>query len=289
MPPVRASLEYLQKLPLYEYEKPYWCFLPPKEGYDPDHQRVDNLEFENHSDIIIQDIRDRKTKARIGECGFEVFDHKSKFSAFPTAEDVIQYREETEMLLKEKLGAEFVQCYDSRLRENVLFQRRQLDLNDLTLTEGPARGVHNDITYVSGPTVINRYLSDETKSKYLRPGYRFRIVNASTWRTLIPQLEDRPLALCDSRSVNPEDLVAADRIIPDRVGEVYYLTYNPNHQWFWLEKQTPSEPYAFVMYDTKGGDHARFCPHVSFVNPNAPKDAAPRQSIETRSIVITKD
>lgn len=143
MPPVRASLEYLQKLPLYEYEKPYWCFLPPKEGYDPDHQRVDNLEFENHSDIIIQDIRDRKTKARIGECGFEVFDHKSKFSAFPTAEDVIQYREETEMLLKEKLGAEFVQCYDSRLRENVLFQRRQLDLNDLTLTEGPARGVHN--------------------------------------------------------------------------------------------------------------------------------------------------
>jgi len=55
--------------------------------------------------------------------------------------------------------------------------------------------------------------------------------------------------------------VAADRIIPDRVGEVYYLTHNPNHKWFWLEKQTPAEPYAFVMYDTKGGDHARceFC------------------------------
>jgi hypothetical protein len=57
--------------------------------------------------------------------------------------------------------------------------------------------------------------------------------------------------------VDPEDLVATDRIIPDRVGEVYYLTYNPSHKWFWLEKQTPSEPFAFVMYDTKAGSHAR--------------------------------
>jgi hypothetical protein len=64
----------------------------------------------------------------------------------------------------------------------------------------------------------------------MKPGYRIRIVN--TWRSLLPVLEDRPLALCDSRSVVPEDLVAADRIVPDRVGEVYYLTYNPNHKWY---------------------------------------------------------
>jgi hypothetical protein len=49
----------------------------------------------------------------------------------------------------------------------------------------------------------------------------------------------------------------ADRIIPDRVGEVYYLTYNPKHKWYWLEKQTSSEPFAFVMYDTQAGSHAR--------------------------------
>ena len=67
----------------------------------------------------------------------------------------------------------------------------------------------------------------------------------STWRTLNePVLEDRPLALCDSRSVGPVDLVA---IIPAHVGEVYYLTHNPKHKWFWLEKQTPLEPFAFVM------------------------------------------
>jgi hypothetical protein len=51
----------------------------------------------------------------------------------------------------------------------------------------------------------------------------------------VPVLEDRPLALCDSRSVDPEDLVPADRVAPGRFGEVYYLTHNPNHKWYVLK------------------------------------------------------
>ena len=54
----------------------------------------------------------------------------------------------------------------------------------------------------------------------------------STWRSLLPVVEDQPLTLCDSRSVSAEDLMAADRLVPDRVGEVYYLKYNPGHRWF---------------------------------------------------------
>ncbi|KAE9379413.1 hypothetical protein N431DRAFT_397764 [Stipitochalara longipes BDJ] len=287
MPTVQANIEYLQKLPLYDEEKPYWCFLPPSEGFDPDAQRVDNLEFEDYPEIQIEDIREFKEAPKIGISGFEVLSHQSKFSRFDQADDVFQYVSETEELLRERMDAVYVKCYDSRLRKNVMFQRTQLDLNDPLLTEGPARGAHNDITYSSGPIVINRYLPEDVQKKFLRPGYRIRIVN--TWRTLNPVLEDRPLALCDSRSVDPDDLVAADRIIPAHVGEVYYLTHNPNHRWFWLARQTPREPFAFVMYDTKAGNHARFCPHVSFVNPLASEGAAPRESIETRSIVITKE
>jgi hypothetical protein len=54
----------------------------------------------------------------------------------------------------------------------------------------------------------------------------------STWRSLLPVLEDQPLALCDSHSVSATDLMPTDRLVPDRVGEVYYLKYNPGHQWF---------------------------------------------------------
>ena len=87
-------------------------------------------------------------------------------------------------------------------------------------------------------------------------GSRFTNVD-STWRPLLPVLEDRPLALCDARTVEPDDLIAADRILPDRVGEVYYLRHNKRQRWCWLEKQTSSEVFVFVMYDTMGGDQAR--------------------------------
>lgn len=33
-----------------------------------------------------------------------------------------------------------------------------------------------DVTYESGPAIIMRTLSDDAKARYLRPGYRFRIV-----------------------------------------------------------------------------------------------------------------
>lgn len=195
MPTVQATLEYLQKLPLYKVEKPYWCFLAPKEGFDPDAKRVDNLEFEHYPNITIHNIRDLPVEPKIGQCGFEVLSHKSEFSSFKRGDDITQYRLETEELLKEALGAVLVKCYDSRLRKNVPFQRAQLDLNDPLLTEGPARGVHNgkspahfqsltnranyggiDITYDSGPAVIARYLSEDDQAKYLKDGYRVRIV-----------------------------------------------------------------------------------------------------------------
>jgi hypothetical protein len=47
-----------------------------------------------------------------------------------------------------------------------LFRR----LCDDLLKQGP------DITYDSGPAVINRYLTEEERSLFLKPGYRFRII-----------------------------------------------------------------------------------------------------------------
>lgn len=143
MPAVQANIEYLQRLELYQHEKPYWCFLPPHDGFDPDAQRVDNLEWEDHSNITIDDIRESPSRFKIDGCGFEVLDHESAFSKFESASNVKEYMRETEDLLKESMKAVYVHCYDSRLRKNVPFQRDQLDLNDPLLTEGPARGAHN--------------------------------------------------------------------------------------------------------------------------------------------------
>jgi len=286
MPDIQASLEFLADIPRYEIEKPYLALVPPRPGFDPDTERMDNLEWETHEDIAIKDIRGQFDTLTIDQCGFQVMQHCTKVAEFERVEELRAYREETEALLRDTLQASYVLCYDLKLRKNSSFQRDVIDLNDPFLVEGPAKGAHNDVTRTSGPQIIRRYLSSENQRKFLRPGYRIRIVN--TWRPLVPVLEDCPLALCDYRSVGPEDLVEADRVFPDRVGEVYYLKYNKNHRWFWLERQQQSEPFVFIMYDTMIGDQAKFCPHVSFQNFRASPHAIPRRSVETRSIVISK-
>jgi hypothetical protein len=53
----------------------------------------------------------------------------------------------------------------------------------------------------------------------------------STWRILNPVAQDNPLALCDYRSIQSEDLIATDRVIPGRAGEVYYVRYNKSQRW----------------------------------------------------------
>lgn len=53
----------------------------------------------------------------------------------------------------------------------------------------------------------------------------------STWRPLLPVCEDNPLAFCDASTIDPQDLIAADRVYPHSVGEIYYLAYNENQQW----------------------------------------------------------
>lgn len=143
MPDITASIEYLQNLPLYADVKPFWALLKPQEGFDPDADRVDNLEFEDHHNIHITDIREAKEELSLSNCGFQVLSHHSKKTSFESADDVEEYKRETEGLLRDELNADFVKCYELRLRKNVPFQRNRIDLNDPLLLEGPARGVHN--------------------------------------------------------------------------------------------------------------------------------------------------
>lgn len=124
----------------------------------------------------------------------------------------------------------------------------------------------------SGPEIISRYLSPEDKLKYLQGGYRFQLIKYyllfwlfstpllkyySTWRPLIPNLEDRPLAFCDFRTVDPNDLIPQDRVFPQYVGEVYSVFYNERQEWYWTSRQNLDELYISIMYDSTAGAHAR--------------------------------
>jgi hypothetical protein len=123
-----------------------------------------------------------------------------------------------------------------------------------------------------------------------------------TWRPMLPVIEDQPLALRDPRTTAPDDLV--DRLVINKLGEVYLMKYRPKQQWYCLISQKDSEPFLFLTWDSKSGGQPRckcphlhirleeeimyvVCPHTSFSVPVGP-DIPPRESVETHSIVISR-
>ena len=141
MPANLAEIEFLADLPLYQTEKPYLCLLSPEQKIDPDQVRLDNLEFEKHSNIKVEDIREHP-ELQLDDCGFEYFQHKTAISEFTNPADVDAYKRETEDLLRDRFAAAKVLTYELRLRKNQEFRRKQFDLNEKLLMEGPAKGAH---------------------------------------------------------------------------------------------------------------------------------------------------
>lgn len=114
MPNVKADIEYLANIPLYEVEKPYLALLPPSEGYDPDEHRTDNLEYETAHGMSITDIRG-SDEFKLEKCGFQVMKHTSNIKSVSSIEDIEAYKRETEKLLTKQLGATHVHCYDVKV------------------------------------------------------------------------------------------------------------------------------------------------------------------------------
>ena len=82
------------------------------------------------------------------------------------------------------------------------------------------------------------------------------------------------------------DLVASDLVYADRVGETYGVTYNPDHRWFYVPDMQPNEALLLKCYDSADDGRTRFGPHTAFTDPTTPVDAAPRESIELRALVL---
>ena len=106
------------------------------------------------------------------------------------------------------------------------------------------------------------------------------------WRPLAGPVRDMPLAICDARSIAPDDLVETDPVYEDRVGEVFQLRHNPGHRWFYFPEMEPGEALVFKCYDSLDDGRARFTAHTAFVDPATPADAPPRRSIEARALAF---
>ncbi len=148
----------------------------------------------------------------------------------------------------------------------------------------PVLAVHNDYTEWSGPQRVRELLPDEA-DELLK--HRFSIVQV--WRAINKPIESNPLAICEAKTLATGDLIASERRFPDRVGETYQIAYNPDHQWYYFPRMNRDEALVFKVFDSKTDGRARFTAHTSFEDPNTPDNAAPRESIEMRTIAFFED
>jgi len=283
---IQTNIDFIADLPLYAEEKAFFLHPSAAVDVDVDEIQTSNVQWDKQC-VTVYSMRDRADLA-LEKNGFCYVKHESSYlpNAGMGTDAVQKYHRESEDLMSSLFNAEFVHCYDYKIRKNTPMTLESYDPNDSLLVEEAAVGAHVDISLDTVPQLVRRLLNEEQQQLFFRPGYRFRLIN--TWRSILPECEDRPLALCDYSSVDVSDLVATDRVYPTWIQEIYHLKYNPQQRWYWLPNQRSYEPFLFLTYDSHSGSNARYCPHISVENPLASSSAPPRESVETRNLVITK-
>jgi hypothetical protein len=113
---------------------------------------------------------------------------------------------------------------------------------------------------------------------------RYAIINL--WRPIRGPVLESPLTLCDAQSLSEDDLVASDLKYPDRTGETYSITFNPQQRYYYYPKMQPDEPVLIRCFDSARLGAARFSAHTGFDDPTSPPDAPPSESIEARTLVF---
>jgi len=227
--------------------------------------------------VAIHDGRPIADDFTLDRQGFALLQHETAVADFYDDEEVrAAYYPEIVALLKAACGASEVMLFDHTRRSDSVATREAKMVRD------PAQTVHNDYTARSGPQRLRDFLPAGEVEAYLeRP---FAIVNV--WRSIAGTVRRSPLALCDARSVAPEDLIPSERRAKDRIGEIHQVVFNPAHRWYYFPKMRPNEVLLIKTYDSAEDGRARFTIHSAFDDPNSPSDAPPRESIETRAFVF---
>lgn len=224
----------------------------------------------------IRDARPLVDELSLDENGFVLVLHQTAVADFFDAEQLrTVYYPEVERLVRGVSGAARVVVFDHTLRTGDLAEQQARRIRE------PVLWAHNDYTEWSGPQRVREILPGEA-GRLLQ--HRFAIIQV--WRAINQPIRVNPLALVDARSVNPADLIRAERRYPDRVGETYQLAHNPGHRWFYFPQMRRDEAVVFKVYDSLADGRARFTPHTSFNDPTSPADATPRQSIEVRTLAF---
>lgn len=208
--------------------------------------------------------------------GFDLLEMPTRVRNFLDHEQIASvYEAEITDFLKSVTGARRVHIFDHTVRAS------DPELRELKQVREPAALVHNDYTASSGFVCLRENLGADAED--LARG-RFQIVNV--WRPLVDPVEDYPLALCDARSLDPADLIDTERRAPNHTGEIQLAVHADAQRWYYYCAMRPPEVLLFKTFDSKDGGVHPCSIHSAIRLPHAPRNAKPRESVETRAFVF---
>ncbi len=252
-------------------EKPVYYLYPPPPGVP---QR--NGRYTTHA-VPIHDARPIVDQFSLDAQGLSFTRQETQVGNFYDAQEVQRvYYPEVAALVKRLTGAEKVLVFDHNVRNAPRAQREEDGAREPVLT------CHNDYTTASGPQRVRDLLPAQEAEGRLK--HRFAFINV--WRPIRGPVQDTPLAVCDAQSIGQDHFVATDLKYPNRTGEVYSVSYHPGHRWYYCSDMQPDEALLLKCYDSRTDGTARFTAHSAFENPASPVNAAPRESVEARTIAF---
>jgi hypothetical protein len=233
-------------------------------------------EFEDR-EVAIHDARLLQPPASLDTQGFRLVHHDSAIEDFYAPERLRDtYDAEIEALILDASGGSEALVFDHTLRSDSRMVRGQ------HLSREPASVIHNDYTDDSAVKRLHDFLPADEATERLN--HRFAIINV--WRSIRGVVLSSPLACADAASVEDGDLVASERRSADRTGELQLVQWNPRHRWYYYPEMGHKEALLIKTFDSARDGRARRCVHSAFVNPLAPADAPPRESLESRVLVF---
>ena len=230
--------------------------------------------------VAIHSMRPLVDSLSLDREGFVLLRHETAVDDLHDDEQVdTVYRSETEQLLRNVTGASRAVIFDFTRRSD----RPQGAANPDGL-RGPADRAHADYTAHSGPQRARDTLGDEAVERVLEGSGH--ILQVNVWRPITGPVRRTPLALADASSVASDNLVATDQVFPDRVGEIFTLTYDAGQRWYWAPRMERDEVILIKGWDSRDGEQQKAAPHAAFALPDQNESMPPRESIEVRAYLL---
>ncbi|KAK6855172.1 CmcJ-like methyltransferase [Apiospora arundinis] len=291
---VISDMHFLERNEMYETEKPYSLRFPPN-GMPEFPQS--NVKRDKHQ-IQLRSMREA-TNLNVDTCGFELL-HSPCTISYQDFEDrkKIQDIYLTDLCgdLKTALKANLVIPLDFSVRRR--HESFPISTGKNYGHDQPTAMAHIDFTVHEGERMI-RILFGQAANEVLQG--RWQVMNA--WRPIRGPLNDWPLGLCDTRTVDfATDTMPGDIVFRKFVTENLQIHHNPRQAWYWLPGQTVDEVLIFKSAESDPAraqgmqvghiqssfisvDKQIAVPHAGFFNPNVTPDDLPRESIDCRLLV----